>query len=160
MAKEIITINPREFKISQDPNQTLYTDWLDSCVGLALIENKGKKRGLAHVYYDGLDNFIITSQDVFLEKFLSNFSNPQAYITYVRHKFDKNAGYENLMANHVNRYLTDKGIQIKLVDGQKEFNKREIHHKEIAVHDKSLDIIYRNGTGALLNHPCSNIKFD
>ena len=58
MGKDVIEINPREYKFSSNPNEVLYTSGLDSCVGLALIEeiDKTRKRGLAHVYWEGNKN--------------------------------------------------------------------------------------------------------
>lgn len=146
MAKEIIRVERGEFKITDNPNQSLYTDGLDSCVGLALIENRGEKRGLGHVYYDGTTGFDLKGQDGFLDEFLSMLSNPDAYITYLRHKLDENSGYENFMANHIYEYLRKMNIKLKVSDGQTEFNKKGIHYKDMAVHNDKLYIIYRGLT--------------
>lgn len=158
MAKEMIRVERGEFKITDNPNQSLYTEGLDSCLGLTLIENKGEKRGLAHVYYDGKNNFNLKSQDSFLNDFLSNFSNPNAYLTYIGHKFNGNSRYENLMANYVQILLGNRKIKV-ISDGLIEFERRYIFCKEMAVHNNKLYILYRDINKNLMNHPCQEIFF-
>jgi hypothetical protein len=54
--KEIF-VNPREYKETTNPNEYLKTCELDTCVGLALVEDLGKirKRGLTYINYDTSD---------------------------------------------------------------------------------------------------------
>jgi len=159
MAKKIINVNKEEgYKITAEDNESLYVQGLDSCVGLALVEDEGKKRGLAHIYFDGSELDYEKTEKI-LENMLSEFQDPYAYLVYNRFRYDPKRGYENPMGDYVNRYLIDRKIKIKLIDALEECRGKHIFRKEVVLHNDKMYVLYRNGSGKLLNHPCQEIKF-
>jgi hypothetical protein len=167
MDKEIIKVERGEFKITDNPNQSLCTEGLDSCVGLALVTYKkdSTKRGLGHLLYDGsvwYDNeglARIKQEDKkraseTLEEIILKFSENgtikpediRAYVVSNRTKEGKaktkkldDKEYVNPMFDFVINSLFERRINPVLIDGN--FNcKREADSDDKRIYH----IVYKN----------------
>lgn len=117
-----------EAKITSDPNISLSTMDLSTCVGLVFIEKHEEviKRGLAHIHYrpevltrevnHKNDYTMIPTKDEIriikpgLDEFLSNFKYPRAIAVFNSFKKSKIGNLENPLANWIMHYLIGEKV--------------------------------------------------
>ena len=159
-----------EYKITTNPLESLFTKDLDSCIGLALVENieTSRKRGLAHYHYSGDmkylpgdGDFVLLDEDVsradeFMKEFLGKFSNPYAFLICNRFNLNKAQEYENLMFTYVKKILGNNGIEVRLEDKNKSIKKggnvSEILYKDIVLHNSKIHVLYKDSSDKILNN--------
>ena len=177
MVKEIIEVYPGEYKLSMNENKVIHTCGLSSCVGLALIEDIGKKRkrGLAHIYWGGekdieesngrlkISKPDIKRVDGFLKEFIGefkgkpfqdikNFGKMYSLMVFNRPFYGKTNYNENPMATHVMDWVLEHKINLMMSEGINKWEKNVIDSKELALHDDKLAVLYKNKSGRLLNY--------
>ena len=160
-----IEVKRGEYESTWDPEISLHTKGLDSCVGIALVEdilceNKiQRKRSLAHVYYDGKKDFDLKNTDRTLEGLFSGFNKPLIYLAYNRFNVPELGHFVNPMFDHINNWIHNNGGTIKDFDdtyeGKRKIRGRivniPIQWKELTLLNNSVRIVYRDSNKLILN---------
>ena len=178
---EPIEVGVGKYERTENPDEYLITEGLDSCIGLGLVglKNGIQKRGLAHIFYDGNlkdgglaklseeDALRIKSDVDGILKDWNGYENIKSFI--IANRFEKAKVSENDVPKHTNpgfNYVTDlikeKFIDLKLYEDieWKDESLPEslggnklvhIHWKDVVLHKDKINIMYKDDSDKWLN---------
>jgi hypothetical protein len=181
-----ILVGRGETKVTVNPLEYLRTKDLDACIGLALYENIGgkkgesvRKRGMGHLIYSGdskeydysteRKSFILPESqkreaEQFIEGLLKDFENPEIFVIANRFLMGPNGGYSNPMFEYVLAFLAKKRIPIKFSDANKYIKREketiEIVYKDMVMLHEKMKVLYKDSSDIILNHPYGSYRLE